>query len=87
MKSVDGRPCDQLVRTLGLLSLLAQGGRFTLEQLADKFGVCQRTIRRDLHALEAAGFAIGKVPDTGEGRRGEWWLERAPGWLGKAIAG
>ena len=87
MNQDDGRPCRQLVRTLGLLSLLAQGGRFTLEQLAGRFNVCQRTIRRDMQALEAAGFAIGRVPDTGEGRRGEWWLERPPSWLTKAIAG
>jgi predicted DNA-binding transcriptional regulator YafY len=49
----------QAVRLLRLAKRL-DGCRFTppLAQLADEFGVCARTIRRDLHTLEEAGWPV-----------------------------
>lgn len=47
----------------------------TLQQLADMCGVHQRTIRRDLEALQAAGFPVRDV--DGEPPR-RWTLDRRP---------
>ena len=48
-----------VVRILRLAKRL-EGCRFTppLTQLADEFSVCARTIRRDLYALEEAGWPV-----------------------------
>ena len=60
-----------LIRTWQILQLLEHRG-YTLRELADSFGVCTRTIRRDLEALQAAGFAIYDQAEAeingGEGR-------------------
>lgn len=67
-----------LVRALSLLRLLEQRGHHTLMDLAARFAVHPRTVRRDLDALEAAGYPIGHDEryDTTHGRadRGTWWL-------------
>lgn len=49
----------QLARTWTLIRRL-EGLRcgLTLAELAQDLGVCQRTIRRDLEALGAAGFPL-----------------------------
>jgi DeoR/GlpR family transcriptional regulator of sugar metabolism len=69
-----------LLRVLRLLRLLEQRGRWTLDQLAVRFDVTTRTVRRDLEALEAAGYAIGHE-ERGESPlgaldrwRGTWWI-------------
>jgi hypothetical protein len=51
-----------------VLSGLVGSGR-TLDQLADAEGVTTKTIRRDIEALEAAGFPI--VVDYRD-KRGYW---------------
>ncbi len=48
---------QQLVRQWSLLYSLGHYGK-TIKTLADELGVTERTIRRDLNALEAAGFPI-----------------------------
>ncbi len=69
-----------LIRVLSLLRLLEQRGRHTLPELAERFGVHQRTIRRDLESLEAAGCPIGHEEREHDadakkfGVNGTWWL-------------
>jgi predicted DNA-binding transcriptional regulator YafY len=50
-----------LRRQLELLALLRSCGWVTLRWLAEQTGVCQRTIRRDLAALEEAHFPVTKI--------------------------
>ena len=71
---------DALVRVLSLLRLLEQRGRHTLDDLALRFDVTTRTIRRDLKALEDVGYPLGHE-ERGESShgavdrwRGYWWL-------------
>jgi predicted DNA-binding transcriptional regulator YafY len=60
-----------LVRVLEeLRTLEASRVGATLRELADEAGVCERTIRRDLEALEAAGVPI--VDETDEAGRRRW---------------
>ena len=64
-----------LVRCLTLLRLLQARGRWTLLELAGTFRVSTRTVRRDLAALEDAGYPIGHEHVPGDNReRGKWWL-------------
>lgn len=74
-----------LIRVLSIVRDCADGRRVTLYELADTYGVHIRTIRRDFYALEAAGFAIGKTPESGDGVRGLWWIERVPTALQRAL--
>lgn len=62
-----------LVRVLKIQWRLEQRGRYTLGELAREFGVCERTIRRDLEALEAAGVPISHDTDH-TGHNSTWWL-------------
>lgn len=48
----------QMVRILGILNTLLQGGRPSVYQLADQFETRRETIYRDLKALTRAGFPI-----------------------------
>lgn len=48
----------QVVRILGLLKVLAEGGRPTVYELAARFKARRETIYRDLHALEEIGYPI-----------------------------
>jgi predicted DNA-binding transcriptional regulator YafY len=60
-----------LVRVLSeLRQLEASRMGATLRELADEAGVTERTIRRDLEALEAAGVPL--VQDVDEERRRRW---------------
>jgi len=52
-----------LTRALKLMQTL-KSGRFTLERLAVKFDVCERTITRDIEALSAAGVPVCSYPET-----------------------
>jgi hypothetical protein len=66
--------CRQLSRTLAILRAL-QGARLglSLAMLAREHGTCERTIRRDIEALEAAGFPLMDVMDANTGER-RWRL-------------
>jgi len=65
-----------LIRALSIIRMLEGGGRYQLQQLAAMFAVHPRTIRRDLYALETAGWPIGHTPgDSAGGDPGQWWLE------------
>ena len=48
----------QVVRLLGLLKALAEGGRPSVHQLAARFKTRRETIYRDLRALQAIGYPI-----------------------------
>src|SRR5689334_20359744 len=48
----------QVVRVLGLLKTLAEGGHCSVHQLAARFKTRRETIYRDLHTLEAIGYPI-----------------------------
>jgi len=49
--------CRALIRTWDVLQSLDGHGR-TIAELADATGVTQRTIRRDLEVMQAAGFPL-----------------------------
>lgn len=54
-----GRRRDrQVIRVLGLLKTLAEGGPCSVHQLAARFKTRRETIYRDLHTLEAIGYPI-----------------------------
>ena len=48
----------QIVRLLGLLKTLGEGGRPSVHQLAARFKTRRETIYRDLRALQAVGYPI-----------------------------
>jgi len=48
----------QIVRILGILGALLEGGQPTILSLASRFGTRRETIYRDLRALEDAGYPI-----------------------------
>jgi predicted DNA-binding transcriptional regulator YafY len=48
----------QVVRILGILGALLEGGQPTIRGLASRFGTRRETIYRDLRALEDAGYPI-----------------------------
>lgn len=48
----------QIVRILGILDLMLQGGQFSVHQLAAKFGTRRETIYRDLRAIQDAGYPL-----------------------------
>ena len=64
----------QLYRLMGILVLLLQREKTTTEQLAERFEVSPRTIRRDVEALCQAGVPVS----TARGRGGG--LSLAPGY-------
>ncbi len=49
----------QVVRILGILGALLEGGQPTVHSLASRFGTRRETVYRDLRALEDAGYPIG----------------------------
>ena len=64
-----------LVRGLSLLRLLEDGRHYQLQELAKTFGVCVRTIRRDLEALEEVGVPLRHEWEADSpGRPGTWWV-------------
>lgn len=63
----------QFQRTLRVLRLLASTRGATLQELASEVGACERTVRRDLHALEAAGLP---VYDDDSERPKRWFVQR-----------
>src|SRR5262245_41623005 len=61
----------QVVRTWTVLHLVGERAR-TLDELALDLGVTTRTIRRDLEALQEAGFPL--YDETGGDSRVRWRL-------------
>jgi predicted DNA-binding transcriptional regulator YafY len=63
------------IRILSLLRLLEQRRRWTLHELAERFKVTTRTVRRDLEVLQSAEYPIGHA-NLGDsiGKEGLWWL-------------
>jgi predicted DNA-binding transcriptional regulator YafY len=57
----DYRVSMRASRLVGLLGLLQARGRMTASQLAGELEVSQRTILRDIEALNLAGFPIYTV--------------------------
>lgn len=57
----------KLERLLGLLNILANTDKITVQELADRFEVSRRTIFRDLDALNRAGIPIVSYPGIGGG--------------------
>lgn len=57
----------KLERLLGLLNILANTDKITVQGLADRFEVSRRTIFRDLDALNRAGIPIVSYPGIGGG--------------------
>jgi predicted DNA-binding transcriptional regulator YafY len=54
-------------RLLSLLLILKNGGRFTAADLAERLGVSQRTVLRDLDVLSGAGVPVYGVRGPGGG--------------------
>ena len=57
----------RLQRLLGMLCVLANVDKITVQELADRFEVSRRTIFRDLDALNNAGIPIVSYPGLGGG--------------------
>jgi predicted DNA-binding transcriptional regulator YafY len=55
----------QVVRVLGILKLLLEGGRPTVRDLAARFKTFRQTIYRDLRALEEIGYPLTGEDDSG----------------------
>jgi proteasome accessory factor B len=72
-KPRDGGRNAQLVRTLQILRELSRDAGLSLAQLAAHFGTTERTIRRDLIALQEAGFPLSA--DERPDRRKGWRLD------------
>ena len=75
MPDVKGRNA-QLLRLLSIIMDLDRLGGVDLYELAERHGTAVRTIRRDLEALEAAGFNL--VADS-DGRRKRWRIDSKHG--------
>lgn len=60
---------SELIRQWSILRTLASNRRTTIAQLADETGKTERTVRRDLKALEAAGFPLEEDQDA----EGKFW--------------
>jgi len=55
-------------RLLELINLVkAQTGRFTVQEMAERFGISRRTMLRDLQALSAMGVPLAASPGPGGG--------------------
>lgn len=58
-------------RLLSILGMFASGRIFTAAELAERFDVTPRTIRRDIASLREIGYVIGSVPGAEGGYRAE----------------
>lgn len=65
---------DQVVRILLLLRDLDRTGGADLYELSERYGTSVRTIRRDLEALEAAGFPL-VAEDAPDSPRKRWTVD------------
>ena len=63
-----GLRCQNLIRVLRLMRFLEETEtRWTWLELAARFGVRRRTIRRDLEALQSAGATVERGRDDYSG--------------------
>lgn len=60
---------SRTARLLELLITLRTAPHFTVQALADEFGVSRRTMLRDLHALSEMGVPLAATPGPGGGYR------------------
>lgn len=74
---------DQIVRVLSVLRDLDRLGGVTVYELAERYGTDVRTIRRDLSALEQAGFPLDASERDGARKR---YRIDARGALGRLAA-
>jgi predicted DNA-binding transcriptional regulator YafY len=65
-----------VIRAIAILRLLESGRPVRLAPLSARFGVHERTIRRDIEALEAAGVPITTKGGSTRWCSGVWWLCR-----------
>lgn len=65
----------EIVRQWSILRKIANARDWTVPRLAGEFGVCTRTVYRDLAALQAAGFPL--YDEDRDGKR-YWLLESWP---------
>lgn len=70
----EGARNEQVVRILNILKELGREGGADLYELAERFGASVRTIRRDLDALDGAGFALVQRQRSDSQRRC-WMLD------------
>src|SRR5215210_8231949 len=63
----------EVIRQWSILPDLESSRRITIDDLADRTGVSTRTIRRDLEALQAAGFPL--FDEVHDGKK-YWTLEQ-----------
>src|SRR6186997_2307340 len=63
----------EVIRQWSILKELEASRRVTIDDLAQRTGVTTRTIRRDLEALQTAGFPL--FDETHEGKK-YWTLEQ-----------
>ncbi len=64
------------MRQWSILRDIESAADLTIASLASRYGVCQRTIRRDLDALQAAGFPL--YPERSESGANCWRLSGKP---------
>ena len=57
----------RIQRLIGLICVLADVDKITVQELADRFEVSKRTIFRDLDTLNLAGIPIISYPGIGGG--------------------
>ena len=62
------------IRLIQIIELLRDGCGYTTAELAERFGVSQRTIRDDLLVLQGEPFYMPLVCE--DQRRYEWRVER-----------
>jgi predicted DNA-binding transcriptional regulator YafY len=65
----------EVIRQWSILRDLESSRRLTIDEMAERTGVTTRTIRRDLEALQAAGFPL--YDEAYDGRK-YWMLEQRP---------
>ena len=58
VQNTSGRRDRQVIRVLGLLKALSEGGHPTVHRLAARFKTRRETIYRDIHTLEAIGYPV-----------------------------
>ena len=63
----------EVIRQWTILRDLEASRRLTIDEMAERTGVTTRTIRRDLEALQSAGFPL--YDETHEGKK-YWTLEQ-----------
>ena len=66
---------DRLIQLLYYLSLKSPGGGATLAELAEKCGVCERQVYRDLEVIENSDTVKLDKPGRGQKVTGRYRLD------------